>query len=244
MKLPKLFKDNNDEKNNSTIQKLVSDENEEKKVTHNEVNTIHPKPVGKVEKEAPISTSEDGINFKPILPKKTIFKRIVDKKLTIILIESTFEVFKVKEIVLKIVRSLVSPGLVSIINYGSTVKQSEIFDVSIFNGNVLLCDTYIGDSACLYDALIDLESLISKEYMHIEENENEKVRINQIEVIGIGTCTDNCSKVTKEAGIDCFCKVINKHNITTKYFCLTEETFMNAAEIGFRSIGAILRDYQ
>ena len=96
----------------------------------------------------------------------------------------------------------------------------------------------------MFDALVELEFLVSNSYMKLEEKENEDILIDNIEVIGIGTCTDNCSKVSKEVAIDCFCKVARKPGITTKYFCLTDETFTQAAEIGFHSIGAIFKNYQ
>lgn len=174
---------------------------------------------------------------------KTVYKRTVDKKLTIVLVENTAEVAKEKDTLIKIVKSLGPSGLVSIINYGSAVRQSEIFELSEFDEVNLLCTEDIGDRACLYDALKKLENLVYKEYMHIEEKEKERIIIKEIEVIGIGTGKDNCSKVTKDSGIDSFCRIARKPKVTTKYFCLTEDTFINVAEIGFRSIGAIFRNY-
>lgn len=171
---------------------------------------------------------------------KTVFQPLVDKKLTIILIENTTKVAKESNIFLTDVKKLVPSGLVSIINYGSTVRQSEIVEVETFDKSIFLYDD-IRDDACLYDALVDLESLVSREYMHIDEK--KRIRVSNIEIIGIGTCTDTCSKSSKEVGIDCFCKVASKFKVVTKCFCLTEENFIDAAEIGFHSIGAIIRNY-
>lgn len=182
--------------------------------------------------------------FEYLSPQRAFFfKRLVSKKLTILLVENTSKVANEKEILTKIIKSLVTDGLVSVIYYGSSVNQTEIVDFFAFNNSMFWCDNNTSDMACLYDALVKLEDIVSKKYMVVEENETEKVRIDKIEVIGIGTCKDNCSITSKEKGIDCFCQILNKPNITTKYFCLTEETFMDAAEIGFRSIGAILRNY-
>ena len=80
--------------------------------------------------------------------------------------------------------------------------------------------------------------------MKIEEKETERVRINKIDVIGIGNCKDNGSKISKEQALRYFQKVANLHGVTTKYFCLSENSFIDAAEIGLHSIGAIFRKYQ
>lgn len=178
------------------------------------------------------------------LPRKTyVYKRLVDKKLTIVLIENTFEAIKQKETLLKIVKSIVTEGAVCIINYGSHVEQSEIFDIFKLNIINWFNDDDIGNASCLYDALERLEILVSKHHMHIEENEFERIRFNKIEVLGIGSCKDNGSIATKETAQEYLYRISNKSTITTKYFCFTEETFINAAEIGFRSIGAISRNY-
>ena len=116
-------------------------------------------------------------------------------------------------------------------------------DIISFDDNSLLSEDNEQNAICLYDALKALEDLVNKEYMVIHEKEFERERINQIEIIGIGTCKDNCSVVSKEEGIESFCNVAKKLNITTKYFCITEESFVSAAEIGFHSIGAISRNY-
>lgn len=132
-----------------------------------------------------------------------------------------------------------SSGLVKIINYDSNVRQSEIFKETDFSSS-----KNIEGKACLFDALVELENLVSSSYMKVEEKEYEDIRIANIDVIGIGTCSDNCSKVSKKTAIDCFFKVARKPKITTKYFCLNEEAFIKAAEIGFHSIGSIFRNYQ
>lgn len=221
----------------TTTQPVVADKGKGKKTIDN-VNVQTPF-LGQSEKKSYLPP------YKPrnsdLISKEVSYKQIVDKKLTILLIENTVEVAKQKDSLIKIIKSLVSSGLVSVINYGSTVKQSETFDVTTFYNIDCLRTEDIGDTACLYDALMELSSLISKKYMYMEEK--EKVRINKIEVIGIGTCKDNGSKTSKEVVIDCFCKAIKKPEVITKYFCLTEETFMDAAEIGFHSIGAISRNY-
>ena len=235
--LDSIFNKNNEDKNNSTTQSLVSINIPKKSEVTN---------TPKVDKELDNSCLEDTTNIgkKNKVANRTIFiKRTVEKKLTIILIENTFEVVKEKENLLKIIKSIVTEGLVSVIRYGSSINRSEIFEVSNID-TFTLVSNYSSDSRYrLYDALVDLEKLVSEQYMSIEEKENERIRINKIEVIGIGTCKDKGSNATKKIAIDSFCKVLAKSEVTTKYFCLTEETFIDAAEIGFRSIGAIHRNY-
>lgn len=212
--------------------------NEEKELEEKKTN-IRTQSINQVKKE---EVKEDV--KKEDLPRKPfVYKRLVDKKLTIVLIENTFEAIKQKETLLKIVKSIVTEGAVCIINYGSHVEQSEIFDIFKLNTINWFNDDDIGNASCLYDALEQLEILVSKHHMHIEENEFERIRFKKIEVLGIGSCKDNGSTTSKETAQEYLYRISNKSAITTKYFCFTEETFINAAEIGFRSIGAISRNY-
>lgn len=148
-----------------------------------------------------------------------------------------------KEMVMKIIKSLAHSGLIAIINYGKNVKVSEIFDATTVYDGDFLDSKDIGNESCLYDALDRLELLVSGSYMKIEEKETERVRINEIHIIGIGNCKENGSKISKEVALKYFKRVVNKKNVTTKYFCLSENSFVNAAEVGFHSIGAIYRKY-
>lgn len=185
---------------------------------------------------------------------KTVYKRLVNKTLTIILVENTSKVMEefnnitmiAKAIAESIKNSPAKSGLVCVINYGKSVKKSEIFEVTAFTSKdiTLLYKEEAGDTACLFDALVELEQVVSANYLSIEEKEHEKVMINNIEIIGIGTCRDNASLISKEEGVESFSRVISKAKITTKYYALTDEFFVETAEIGFRSIGAISRSYQ
>lgn len=176
---------------------------------------------------------------------KYIYKRLVTKKLTILLLENTLEVNVEKENLMKIIKKFSASGLLIVINYGKCVNVSETFDISAFDKDINF--SYIeeeGNETCLYDALVELENVIKDKYMKIEETETEKIKVSNIDIIGVGTCKDNCSKVSKEIGINCFYNVVNKPDVVTKYYCLTDTAFINAAEVGFRSIGAISRNYQ
>lgn len=214
------------------------DEKVNREVT--EVKTVSEK----VENELAMPLENEEKTEGPSFFTKFTYKPIVNKKLTILLLENTAEVDKEKENILKIVKKLVSSGLLIIISYGNNVKVSQTFDISTFENIEFEYNGSTDNKACLYDALVELEGVVNKMYMKIEEGEKEKVMVNNIDVVGIGTCKDNYSLVSKEQGINYFYTVTRKRDVITKYFCLTEESFIKAAEIGFHSIAAISRSYQ
>lgn len=179
---------------------------------------------------------------KPFFAKPV--KRLVNKHLTIILVENTETMAKEKDKVIQLVKNFATPDMVCIINYGETVSQSEIFEFSTSDNPNISCNEMTGEKSCFFDALVQLEKIVSSKYFTTEERETENVLIDSITVIGIGTGRDNCSVAPKEEALNCFQKVASKTKVINKYFCLTDEYFINAAEIGFHSIGAICRDYQ
>ena len=186
----------------------------------------------------PQDTKKKGVVIKPVYvpPEKT--------KLTIFLIENTTDVANISETISKIVKSLVTYGYVYIINYGSSVKLSKMFDASKIDYTNILNDSDIGDYACFSEALVMLNAIVNEKLKKVEELEKKKkIQIEEIEIVGIGKCIDNCSTVPKDVALDCFYNTISKDEITNKYFCLTEESFVEAAATGFRSIGAIYRSY-
>lgn len=188
-------------------------------------------------------TATVGTFPKTVFPRP-VYKRLVNKHLTIILVENTETVAKEKEKVLQIVESFAKSDLTCIINYGETVVQSEIFEIPNSEAPIVSYNEMAGEKACLFDALVQLEKLVSSKYFSTEEKTNERVLIDSVEIIGVGTCRDNCSVASKEEALDCFYKVASKTKVVTKYYCLTDEYFMGAAEVGFHSIGAISRTYQ
>lgn len=186
-----------------------------------------------------------GVNTftKSFLPK-TVYKRLVNKKLTIILVENTATVAGQKDKVLQIVENFVRSDLLCIINYGATVNASEILDVSNRKDLTIMYDEGAGEESHLYDALIELEKIVSDKYLKTEEKETERVSIDSVDVIGIGTCRDTGSTASKEDALDKFHLLSLKSKVVTKYYCLTDAYFIGAAEIGFHSIGAISNAYQ
>ena len=170
------------------------------------------------------------------------YKPMKDTKLTIIFLENTSEVASQIDNLNKIVKS-VKNGFVCIVNYGSRVMQTELFEAADIKNCELLVEGDVGDKACLFNALVALENIVFNSYYKVLETEYERMRIKKIEVIGIGRCVDNCSTVSKEIGMEYFSRITKNPNIVTKYFTLTEESFIQVATIGFRSIGAIYRNY-
>lgn len=170
------------------------------------------------------------------------YKPLVKKKLTVLMIENTNQMAEQKVILTRILKSLQVTDLLCVINYGSTVHKGKIIKASEWNASDFLREDDLGEKACLYDALVDLEAFVSTQYFKTEENEKEKVQINSVEVIGIGTCKDNGSKNSEDSALERFYWLSNKTYVITKYFCLTEDNFLDAAKVGFRSIGAIIRN--
>lgn len=205
-------------------------------------DTVHPLYDPQSEVPAPVYASSGSFFYRkqPVY----VYKKLVDKKLTIILVEDTTLIGKEHDTLIKIIKNIGSEGKVCIITYGESVKQSEVFELQPNTGIPFPVNENVGDKACLFDALIAVQKMVSDMYSKIEETDTQRIRINSIDVIGIGTCTDNGSQATKEEAFDAFYKVTTMLRVMTKYFCLTEGSFMNAAEAGFRSIGAISRNYQ
>ena len=171
---------------------------------------------------------------------------IVDKKLNIILIEDTVEVETEKEKISKIIQNYLNPENTIVIYYGEKVKGTEIvrkFQVTSLDKLEFKRNEKLEDKACFYDALKEISNIISRVYMKETGTDYRKEVISSITVVGIGTGVDNCSETPKEEAIKSFCQAINRPGIITKYFCLTEKSFLDVAEIGFRSIGSFAKNY-
>ena len=167
----------------------------------------------------------------------------VDEKLTIILVENTKEVAKEKDKLEKIVKNLVMSGYVCVINYGSLVREVKAVEAKAFDSKNILWETFIGDRACLFDAITTLESVVEENYKKTEMIKGKKIRIKTIDIIGIGRCIDDCSITSSESACKSFGRIAKYSDVTTKYFCLSEESFVEAAKIGFHSIGAFPKNY-
>lgn len=130
--------------------------------------------------------------------------------------------------------------MVSIIRYDNIVYNSGIIiDLNEEIQNNLITGNNKEGKACFYDALTKLASELSINYLSTIEGKDKKYKINSIDVIGMGRCLDNCSKIGKFESIGQFFDSVYNKNINTKYFCLLEENIVNAAEVGFNTIGVI-----
>lgn len=170
------------------------------------------------------------------------YKPTIEKKLTILLIENTLEMAK-KVSTLNNVRGSIKDGLVCSIYYGGIVWQSAIVEATAIKDIPLFIKAELGEEACLYDALIHVASLVTQKYQRVEEEKTNKIMINSIEIIGVGSCRDTTSSAQKDFAINCFTKVAQKPQVLSKYYCFKEQDFIEAAQIGFRSIGAISKNY-
>lgn len=204
-------------------------------------DSSQPKEPSVAEQGSDITVEEKPKEDKKI--PRYVYKPLVDEKLTILLIENTHEVAKQCHMIIKILKRIVNEGKVCIINYGTTVKQSEIMPVYQLQTKEFFADEDLGENACLFEALIALKVLVACKLLSIEEGIIERTRISDIQIIGIGTGKEQGSKVSKDSALQAFAGVAKKPRVVTKYFCLTEESFLQVAEIGFHSIGSIDRTY-
>lgn len=215
-------------------------------VTTQPVGTVQPnvatqpdgvtQPAGTVQ---PNVATQPNKGFNRVFTPRTLE---VDTKLTVFFVENTKEVAKEKATLEKMA-SLVTTGYVCVINYGRVVRKSKTVEVKDFKGSELLCQEYIGDNACLYDAINALEGVVEEYYKKTEDVKYKKIRFKEIEIIGIGRCFDNCSMTSSQTAIESFSRVAKRLDVTTKYFCLSEESFIQTATIGFHSIGSIAKNY-
>lgn len=171
-------------------------------------------------------------------------KRIIAKTLTILLIENTEKVGQQKEKVLQLVNSYVKlSDLLYIMNYRDIVQECEMIDLT--SGQpIIFFEEGICDKSCFFDAILELEKLVLSKYLITETIGKEEVRIDSIEIVGIGTGTDNASITLKEQALESFSRISLRQKVTTKYYCLEDQYFLGPAEMGFHSIGSISRVYQ
>ena len=180
-----------------------------------------------------------GTNWTSGSYSRVFFPKIENKKLSIILLENTQKSSEVKEIILKIIHRL-SSDLVCVITYGSTVRVGRVKKVSKFDDSELLDKDDLNDKACLYDALRTLNKVvkIAFEKTRYDDFGINQYKINSIDIIGIGSGVDVDSKISREESLRYFDEILSKTGVETKYFCFSEEAFIEGASIGFRSIGA------
>ena len=198
---------------------------------------------------APVVYDDKG---KPIYPYEkqpyVYVPKPTEKSLTIILVEDTAEM-KEYEAVLTELYQRCKTDFLFIIHYWEKVRIEGIEIHKFFKKNndeevkSFKISEDAGDKACFADAVSETVKIVSENFNKIKEKNFSKTKITKINIIGIGTCKDNCSNSPREKAIEDFSKMLNTTNIPSKYLCLTEEFFFEAAEYGFRSIGSISEDY-
>lgn len=207
-----------------------------------EKNTGHKiNPDNSVSYKTPVTEQKgEGFFTRVYYPQK----RIIPKTLTILLIENTEKVSQQKEKVLQLVNAFTkSSDLLYIMNYRDVVQETEMIDLSA-GEPIMYFEEGVCSKACFFDAILEVEKLVLSKYLKTETIGKEEVRIDSIEIIGIGTGTDNASVASKEEALDSFSKISLRQKVVTKYYCLEDQYFLGPAEIGFHSIGSISRVYQ
>ncbi len=164
------------------------------------------------------------------------------KKLIIFLIECTPEAYEHNADIQRIIQGSINDNLVCIIRYAKEIEMSNVFYSSQYR-------TFMGsmNSGCNECRFYDAIDLLDKNMINIATDivkvGDKKYQAGEIELIGIGSAKDTCSKVKKENAIWTFNIFISCREIKTKYFCIDEPYVINSSSIGFTSIGSMNRNY-
>ena len=182
-------------------------------------------------------TIKDAENAKEdkAIPKGTVIPRLQiprleNKKVTIMLLENTpfMKQLKIERIATNI--SSDPDQLVTIVRYGENIETTTYNE----KDNIIFDDKE-PEKILFYDSLVEVSELVKRLY-----TEQKMFRIVSVELICIGNCEDKESKKSKETAI----KELNeKYDIKNKYYCLSENEYLEAAEIGFHLIGSITTPY-
>lgn len=223
-KLVLKFKKKNTELVDENTDELETDEKE----------TLHDETL-KLEQQNPV------VKLEPI--KVVRYKPTVDKTLVVLLVEETSNLLRFSNSIYKILDNISIENYLCIIRYGIDVNVSDIDIKSKFDKETLkIRFNTKNDKRCLYDALSKLSSIVSENLGEIIETETTRYMINKVEVIGIGTCCDDLSDISKEAVTLLFDQVLEK-NVRTRYFCTDEMYMQNAAELGFRAVACFNKKF-
>lgn len=225
-------------------------------ITSVEEQKKKPLEDGKVTEPKSIETVSEagmpeGTDEKKVLPRKRIEYKpyiyvplIVDKDLTIIMVEHTDELAKYKTVIEKIITSF---------NQGSRMIGCILYGEEVLISNVTLSEKFFSQPlkeltfekpASLGVRFFDAIEVMAKSITSIPKTyaiEEKEYRVNDIEIIGIGTGVDFKSKNSQFLASIYLDSVLNKSS--SKYFCIKDEQMVNVASLGFRSIGFLDRKY-
>lgn len=185
-------------------------------------------------------TIKDAENAKEdkAIPKGTVIPtlqipRLESKKVTIMLLENTpfMKQLKIERIATNI--SSDPDQLVTIVRYGENIETTTYNE----KDNIIFDDKE-PEKILFYDSLVEVSELVKRLY-----TEQKMFRIVSVELICIGNCEDKESKKSKETAIKELNEIIQKYDIKNKYYCLSENEYLEAAEIGFHLIGSITTPY-
>ena len=185
-------------------------------------------------------TIKDAENAKEdkAIPKGTVIPtlqipRLESKKVTIMLLENTpfMKQLKIERIATNI--SSDPDQLVTIVRYGENIETTTYNE----KDNIIFDDKE-PEKILFYDSLVEVSELVKRLY-----TEQKMFRIISVELICIGNCEDKESKKSKETAIKELNEIIQKYDIKNKYYCLSENEYLEAAEIGFHLIGSITTPY-
>lgn len=199
------------------------------------------KQIATIQEISGVSQSKPDITKinKPML----VYRPTVNIKLIILLIENTQELIEQKERIQKIVTDFLSEGTVIILNYGKAINISELKQEEDLENNKIFTEEVNKENTLFYDSLVEIEKIVREKYLHVEETEKLKIKINEIKIIGFGTCKDTGSETTKREAIKKFYEAVKYAKIATEYYCITEDFFVEVAEIGFHSIKSISMEF-
>lgn len=169
-------------------------------------------------------------------------KPVIKKSLVVILLEESILLNGYSNFISRIVDSAIKDNFYAIIRYGEFVNAQVRTDTLFFMDKVEIRSDSKNDKICFYDALKEASKIIDDYENKIIEEEFKRYQIDSIEIIGIGTCTDNSSKTNYEIASVLLDSILHG-KVKSKYFCINENFMPNAAMLGFRSIGSLSKEY-
>lgn len=176
-----------------------------------------------------------------LLPK---YKPTRKSKMVVVLVEESAKMNefagKANKFISKYIRD---DSLVCMFRSGKNVMETSVLQKKKLTlKELLIIDGIKTEDSCFYDAIIRIAELVEEYYGKKIEGEKENILVESIEIFGIGSGTDNCSKATITDAMKAL-KKISKRDIVTKYFCINEIYMPGVAAIGFRSIGSMSSTY-
>lgn len=166
-------------------------------------------------------------------------KPLLSRNLTIFLVEETTQMNPYIRVMFEKSLSVVNNNdFLCVIRYSENVNRTIKVKYK-FNEEELEANYNIkNDKKCFYEALKYAYDIVDRCCFTVFEDSKYRYKIENTELIGIGTASDNSSKISLEEAIAEFDKILKK-GIKTKYFCIDDIQMKDAAVLGFRNVGSI-----